>query len=773
MDSHDEELERLRSVALQNANSILIARQRAENELIQAKEALEQKTAELADSLSMMRATLESTTDGILVTDAAARVTGFNENYVSMWGMPRELIDSRDHRLLIDFISKRVVEPEKYLARMAEIYATSPPESFDVLRLLDGKVLERYSRIQFLRERNIGRVWSFRDVTERRRAEEAVREESRLLELLNRTGTTLASQLELQSLAQAVTDAGTELSGATFGAFFYNPKDAKREGYVLYAVSGAPGEVLDKRGQPPRIGSAFDGEAPVRCDDVLNDPRPGDMAPFAGTASDASPVRSILAVPVMSRSGSVIGRLFFGHPNPGVFIERTERIIVGIAAQAAIAIDNARLYEAAQNAAEERRKLLERERSARADAERSNELKDEFLATVSHELRTPLSAILGWATILRRDGSDEVQLKQGLEVIERNARVQAQLIEDLLDMSRINSGKMRLEIQLVEPTLFIEAAIETVRPAADAKGIRLEKLLDPLAGPVLGDPSRLQQVVWNLLSNAIKFTPRDGRVQVVLERVNSHIEISVADTGLGIEPDFLPQVFDRFLQADASASRTQGGLGLGLSIVKNLVELHGGTVQVASPGIGHGTTFAVKLPLTVVHRNLHGEERLHPKTPKAISGGFQRYDLSGLKVLVVDDEADARDLISRVLEDCDAEVITAANADEAMVLLEKKRPHVLVSDIGMPNVDGYELLRRVRALPSYAGGKIPAIALTAFARSEDRTRALGAGFQVHVSKPVEPSELVVTIASVAGRTAQPGVERSGERSTWSPDKGGA
>lgn len=256
----------------------------------------------------------------------------------------------------------------------------------------------------------------------------------------------------------------------------------------------------------------------------------------------------------------------------------------------------------------------------------------------------------------------------------------------------------------------------------------------------------------------------------MLQRVNSHIEISVADTGLGIEPAFLPLVFDRFLQADASTSRTHGGLGLGLSIVKNLVELHGGTVQVTSPGLGLGTTFAVRLPLTVVHRGIQSEERLHPKTPKAVSGGFRRYDLSGLRVLVVDDEADARDLISRVLHDCDAEVITAANADEAMALLEKKRPHVLVSDIGMPNVDGYELLRRVRALPAYAGGKIPAIALTAFARSEDRTRALGAGFQVHVSKPVEPSELVVTVASVAGRTAQPDVERSGERSTWSPGK---
>jgi CheY-like chemotaxis protein len=303
----------------------------------------------------------------------------------------------------------------------------------------------------------------------------------------------------------------------------------------------------------------------------------------------------------------------------------------------------------------------------------------------------------------------------------------------------------------VDPRAFIEAAIQTVRPSAEAKGIRLSTLLDPGAGPVNGDPGRLQQVVWNLLSNAIKFTDRNGRVQVVLERVNSHIEIAVADTGVGIKPEFLPHVFDRFRQEKASRTRTAAGLGLGLSIVKHLVELHGGSLRAISAGEGQGATFTVCLPLTVVQREGQPGHRLHPKGPSPTSPLFRPPDLSGIKVLVVDDQPDARDMIKRVLEDSEADVMTAGSAAEALRAVEEGRPDVLVSDIGMPEVDGYELLRRIRALGPRSGGPLPAIALTAFARSEDRTRALRAGFLAHVAKPVEPSELLATIASVVGR----------------------
>ncbi|MGH7321164.1 MAG: hybrid sensor histidine kinase/response regulator, partial [Candidatus Rokuibacteriota bacterium] len=384
-------------------------------------------------------------------------------------------------------------------------------------------------------------------------------------------------------------------------------------------------------------------------------------------------------------------------------------------------------------------------------AERMSQMKDDFLATLSHELRTPLNAILGWSNVLRRSTMDEADLHKGLETIERNARVQAQLIDDLLDMSRITSGKVRLDIQPVEAASFIEAAVDTLRPAADAKGIRIEKLFDPAVGPISGDPNRLQQVIWNLLSNAIKFTPRNGKVQVLLERVNSHIEINVADTGVGISAEFLPHVFERFRQADAATTRRYGGLGLGLSIVKRLVELHGGTVRAASPGEGRGSTFTVRLPLTVVHRTRDSEDRVHPTTPTPLSFDLEGSDLSGITVLVVDDQPDARDLIKRVLAGCGADVLTAGTADDALMLVERERPQVLVADLGMPDVDGFELLRRVRALGQARGGRMPAMALTALARSEDRTRALRAGFQVHVSKPVEPSELIAAVASLVGR----------------------
>jgi PAS domain S-box-containing protein len=592
------------------------------------------------------------------------------------------------------------------------------------------------------------------DITPRKRAEAALREETRVLELLNETGKTLASQLDLEKVAQAVTDAGTALSGAQFGAFVYNTTDDNGNAFLLYTLSGAPREAFEKFGNPRAtalFGPTFRGEGPIRCDDVLNDARYGTMGPHHGMPSGDLPVRSYLAIAVTSRSGEVIGGLFFGHARPGVFTERAERLIVGMAAQAGIAMDNARLYEAAQKSADERKALLESERAARTAAERLSDVKDEFLATLSHELRTPLNAILGWSQVLRRGGKDEEDYQKGLEAIERNARAQTQLIDDLLDMSRITSGKLRLDIQPIQPVSFVEAALDTVKHAAEAKGVRLETVLDPGAGPISGDPGRLQQVIWNLLSNAIKFTPKGGKVQIVLARVSSHIEISVADTGVGIRPEFIPHLFERFRQGDASTTRKYGGLGLGLSIVKSLVELHGGAIWVKSPGDNQGTTVIVQLPVAVAYRDAHTRERLHPKTPHSKGPVFVPSELAGLTVLVVDDQLDARDLIQRVLEDCAAVVITAGTADEALRLVEQHTPDVLISDIGMPDADGFELLHRVRALGPDRGGRVPAIALTAFARSADRTRALRAGFLVHVSKPVDPSELVATVASVAGR----------------------
>jgi signal transduction histidine kinase/ActR/RegA family two-component response regulator len=394
-----------------------------------------------------------------------------------------------------------------------------------------------------------------------------------------------------------------------------------------------------------------------------------------------------------------------------------------------------------------REALLVSERAARSEAERATHLKDEFVATLSHELRTPLNAIVGWASILRRDQRAE-SVAQGVEVIERNAKLQAQMVEDLLDMSRILSGKLRVELQKTDLPLVIDAAIASVRTTADAKGVHLRTGIRS-KGAVNGDPGRLQQVVWNLLTNAIKFTPRNGVVEVSLRNVNGQLEIAVSDTGQGIKADFLPFVFDRFRQADASTTRRHGGLGLGLSIVKSLVEMHGGAVDVRSPGEGQGTTFLVRLPLALTQP--HGAEEPAGGRPRKAD---ESPPLTGLRILVVDDEPDARTLARRVLEERGADVVTAGSTAEALAAVEGNHTlSLIISDIGMPEQDGYDFIRQMRALPGEAG-RVPAVALTALARSEDRRRALLAGYQTHVSKPVDPAELVAVIASLAGRTGR-------------------
>ncbi|MDB5296696.1 MAG: rpfC, partial [Phycisphaerales bacterium] len=438
-----------------------------------------------------------------------------------------------------------------------------------------------------------------------------------------------------------------------------------------------------------------------------------------------------------------------------VWIEATTRRITDAAGNPAGIMGVSRDVSARKRAEAERDRLLAGEQAARSEAEAASRMKDEFLATLSHELRTPLNAILGWSQIVRRSPADADGVAEGLAVIERKARAQAQIIEDLLDLSRVVSGKARLDVQRLDLAAAVRAAADTVRPAAEAKGVRLQVVLDPLAGPVRGDPGRLQQEFWNLLSNAVKFTPRGGRVQVRLERVDSHLEVVVADTGEGISPEFLPHVFGRFRQQDASTTRRHGGLGIGLAIVKQLVELHGGSVRVGSGGTGRGAAFTVELPLTVVHEGeLSGGNRRHPRR-----GGDGSPDgpdlcdvLAGVRVLVVDDEPDARELVRRVLASCRALVMTAGSVAEALALVADERPDVLVSDIEMPVEDGYGLIRRVRALGAARGGAVPALALTAYARTEDRVRAVYAGFQAHVPKPVEPAELITMVANLAGRT---------------------
>ncbi len=576
-------------------------------------------------------------------------------------------------------------------------------------------------------------------------------EEREALETINKVGQMLSAELELQQLVQALTDAGTEITDAQFGTFFYNVRDERGSFYKLYTLSGASREHFDHFPMPRAtdlFGPTYRGEGVIRMADVKKDPRYGKNSPYYGMPEGHLPVTSYLAVPVISRSGEVIGGLFFAHSEPGIFTERHERIVTGLAGQAAIAMDNARLYEAA--------------RKARQEAETANRLKDEFLATVSHELRTPLNAIFGWSRLLCTGRLDSASASHAVEIIVRSAKAQEQIIEDILDVSRIITGKILLHVSPIEIAPAIEAAIDSLRPTADARGVELEAALDPASNMVLGDTSRLQQVVWNLLSNAIKFSPEGGSVHVTLERMNSHhVEIRVSDTGQGISKEFLPYVFERFRQADSSTTRKYGGLGLGLAIVRHLVELHGGSVVADSPGEGLGATFTVKLPLAVLREEKGGITNRLQKPRLTVKGevGIPAeacWELAGVQVLIVDDDADARELLTAILLQYGAEVRGVGSTPEGIEALKEWQPDVLVSDIGMPGRDGYELIREVRALSSEHGGNIPAIALTGYARSEDRMKALTSGFQKHVTKPVEPENLAATIAGLIRLNAQTG-----------------
>jgi PAS domain S-box-containing protein len=1014
-----------------------------------ARDITERKRAEVVSREQAQ--VIEQAYDAIFLRDASNAITLWNRGAERTYGYTQEEALGRSpHELL------QTETP----VPLDEIYASLKREGYWEGELThtrkDGTRIVVESRWATVRDGR-GGVTSIleitRDITERKRAETELREQSEIIETVNRVGQTLAGELDLHKLVQTVTDAATEISNANFGSFFYNVLNESGESYMLYTLSGVPRAAFAHFPMPRNtdiFAPTFKGEGTVCIDDVKKDPRYGKNSPYYGMPEGHLPVTSYLAVPVVSRTGEVYGGLFFGHPEEGIFTDRAARIVEGLAAQAAIAMDNARLFETAQrerakaesseqryrflaesipqivwtanadgssdyfnqrwfdytslsrddnggfNArdvvhpddlphtlelwkqafetgepyeielrlrrgsdgshrwhlarsvplrdaagkivkwfgtstdiddrkrAEESQKFLAeasevlvssldyeetlkriadllvprladwcavdmmtedrvlrrlavahqdpvkiefahelerrypqdmneqqgvpnvirtgepelypnipdemltlvardaeqlrimRELGLRSamivplnvqgrtlgaitfvsaesgrhytetdlvfaedlahraalavenarlyrEAQEVNRLKDEFLATLSHELRTPLTAVLGWTRLLGTGQLDEPTRARALETIERNAQAQVQLIDDILDVSRIIRGKLRLDVRPVELAPVIESAVDSVRPAAEAKGIRLQVVLDPRTGPISGDPDRLQQVVWNLLSNAIKFTPRGGRVQVILARVDSHLEIDISDTGQGIARDFLPYVFDRFRQADPTTTRVHGGLGLGLAIVRHLVELHGGTVNAESEGAGTGATFRIMLPLlaTASAQIEPVSETSDATTNVRANGGdnlFADFDcppeIEGLRVLIVEDDADSRELLVTVLKQCRAEVVAVAGAAEAMRALEGWRADVLISDIEMPGEDGYSLIRKVRALPAERGGDIPAAALTAYARAEDRMRALLAGFQIHVPKPVEPAELITVVASLAGRAAK-------------------
>ncbi|HEU0179863.1 MAG TPA: CHASE3 domain-containing protein [Blastocatellia bacterium] len=539
------------------------------------------------------------------------------------------------------------------------------------------------------------------DVNARKRAEEALRQQREWL------------QVTLSSIGDAV------IASDTNGAVtFLNPvaesltrwKQEEAQGRQLREVFNIVNEQTRQTVDNPALRAMREGSIVGLANHTTLIAQDGTETPIDDSGA-----------PIKGAEGKIIGAVL-------IFRDITERKLVE----------------------EERSKLLASERAAREKAEAANRSKDEFVAMISHEIRSPLNSILGWAQMLRKGKFDQAETERAVEIIERSAKSQSQLIEDLLDISRVITGKLTLNVRSVELAQIIEAAMDSIRPAADAKAIQLQARIESRSSLVSGDPNRLQQVVWNLLSNAVKFTPKHGRVEVSLERVDSQLQLKVRDSGVGINPEFLPFVFDRFSQANTTSERKFGGLGLGLAIVRHLVELHGGTAQADSPGEGQGATFTVTLPVKAVRDETSEIERAAPAARHAGSLA-DAITLDGLRVMIVDDEAETRDLLTAMLTRRGAEVKACASAAEALEEIEQWRPLVLVSDIGMPDEDGYALIGKLRALGAKRGGDVPAVALTAYARSEDRMRALASGFQMHVPKPIEAGELIVVIASLAGR----------------------
>ena len=679
-----------------------------------------------------LAAVVESSDDAIIAKDLSSTITSWNPAAERMFGYTAAEAIGKSIRMLIP--DELQSEEDVVLAR---IRAGEKLDHYETVRQRkDGARLNISLTVSPIRNAAgeiVGASKIARDVTERARLQQLASEQARDHERLGEVGAIVASTLDRETILQNVTDIATELTRAAFGAFFYNATDPKSgDAYMLYTLSGAPREAFAKFPNPRAtavFAPTFHGEGPVRLSDVTQDPRYGQSAPYHGMPPGHLPVRSYLAVPVKGVGGDVLGGLFFGHSEIGVFTEQHERLAAGVAAWASVALENSRLY---------------------AEAQTANRMKDEFLAVLSHELRTPLNAIVGYSRLLRGNILSGEKAARGLETLERNAMWLTQIVEDILDVSRIVAGKIRLDVQPVELPLIVDNAVATVQPAADAKQVRVQTIVDPRLGPVSGDPGRLQQVVWNLLTNAVKFTPKQGRVQVRLERVDSHIEIVVSDTGMGIGPDFLPYVFERFRQAEAGTTRRTGGLGLGLAIVRHIVEMHGGTVEASSAGEGQGATFRVRLPLMIVQPEAVEPRREHPRTERreALTG---LGDLSGVHVFAIDDEEDALNLLRVVLETAGAEVTTVNSSEAALERIAEVRPDVLVVDLGMPGIDGFELITRVRQSPDKAIRRIPAAALTAFARSDDRTKALRSGFEMHLAKPVDPGELVASVATLARR----------------------
>jgi PAS domain S-box-containing protein len=718
-------------------------------------ELTERKNAEEASQ--RLAAIVQYSDDAIVGKSLSGIITSWNAAAERLFGYTSDEAIGRSIRMIIP--ADRQAEEDEVLARLQRGESI---EHFETVRVRkDGTAVDVSLSVSPVRNaagRVIGASKIARDITERKRddalriellaAEQAARARAELAErratILAEASSVLASSLDSATTLRTM----SRLIVPTFADWCIIDLVTRHHALERVAVAASEPSAQAILSELQRYAPDWTSQQPsaqaIRGAKSVLFPEVTEET-LTSTVRDSAHLAlmrrlrpsSALAVPLVSRS-RIVGAITLVRTTPGRRYDETDVAMAEeLARRAAQAVDNANLYSEADE--------------ARAQAEAANRTKDVFLAVLSHELRTPMNAVYGWARMLQMGQIDEAAMPRAFESIVRNSHIQLQLIDDLLDMSRIMSGKMRLDIRPVDLPRVLESALDAIRPAAEGKGLRLQPLIDPNAGPLTGDPDRLQQIVWNLLMNAIKFTPRGGRIQVTLRRVNSHLEIVVSDTGVGIAPELLPFIFDRFRQGDSGSTRAQGGLGIGLALVRHLTELHGGTVSGESAGEGQGATFRVKLPLAAVNAEARG---VHP-TAIAPMPPYHGPSLHGLRVLVVDDDPDALDLIATILRRAEAEAMPCSTAREALALLHSWKPHVLLSDIEMPGEDGYSLIRKVRALSEADASKIPAVALTAYGRPEDRVRSLSAGYSMHVPKPVDPVELGVIVANLAGRNLEP------------------
>jgi PAS domain S-box-containing protein len=674
-----------------------------------ARDITEQKRLEreLAAQQERLRVTLSSIGDAVIACDADGRVTFLNPSAEAMTGWPASEASGRALEEVFRIFNERTREavgnPAALVMRTGNVVGLA---NHTVLRHRDGSerpIADSAAPIRDGAGIVAGAVLVFRDVTEQRRAEEALAEQREWLETT------------IESIGDAVI--ATDVQGRIA---FMNPVAEHLTGWSLEGARG---------------------RACVEIFNIVNE-RTREVVD--------SPVQRVLAegaVVGLANHTVLIAKDGAEHPidDSGAPIRSRSGRIVGVVLVFRDISARRRAEADRQNVAAERERLLDSERAARAEAERASRVKDEFVAMVSHELRTPLNAILGWTHLMSQSREDRDILVRGLDVIVRNTRVQAQLISDLLDVSRIVSGKLRLTIEKVDMKPLVESAIETVQQQADAKRISIRPQIGA-TNAIAGDPGRIQQVIWNLLWNAVKFTPDGGKIDVALRQMDFDVELTVTDTGVGIRPEFLSHIFERFEQGNPSITRRFGGLGLGLAIARHLVDLHGGTIDAFSEGEGKGARFTVRLPTGAA---VEDSSDAAPATADANTLGGEAEVLQGMRVLIVEDEKDTLEFVGRFLVSRGAEVVPATSAAEALALIPTAHVNVLISDIGLPDVDGYELLRQIRRMDASASGGIPAIALTAYARAEDRLFAFRAGYQAHVAKPVDPSELLATIIDLA------------------------